>query len=473
MTSILLMTSNGTGMGHLTRQAAVALMAAPEDKVTLFSLSIGLPLATGLGIQGEYCPSYDRPWIDSRDWHSYLRDRLIAIVEEVDADAVVFDGVAPYPGIGLAARDLLDVAFVWMRRGMWRKGTGKAQLKKRRFFDLVIEPGDVASAADVGPTSGLGDAIPVGPITILEPLPALSRIEAREALGLPADGPIALVTLGSGRLGEVAGPGGVALDSILENSGDWHVAVTRSPVAVNEITVEQASRVTLLRGVYPLARYLPAFDVAVSSAGYNAVHELIPAGVPSVFVANTSTRTDDQLIRSRELARVGLGVSAIDHDLESVATSVAELLTEEKRDTVAEAIERLPDPTGATDTLRLVSEFADGFTTRRPSLTETLGAMGTSIKETVKSALGDQRTDQLKRMLGRQPTPRHEKAAVVITDRVVDPEVGTPLPVAIVDSLEIGDLRAEMPVEHVLPGSSQIYRERRRAIVSEYYEVVD
>ena len=76
MTNILLATSNGTGMGHLTRQAAVALALSKENNATLFSLSLGLPLATGLGIRGEYCPSYDRPWIATSDWHAYLRDRL-------------------------------------------------------------------------------------------------------------------------------------------------------------------------------------------------------------------------------------------------------------------------------------------------------------------------------------------------------------------------------------------------------------
>ncbi len=103
MTSVLLVTSNGTGMGHLTRQAAIGLSLGSEDHPTLFSLSVGLPLALGLGLRGEYAPSYDKPWIAGREWHGYLRDRLIAIVEEIGAEVVLFDGVAVYPGIAMAS----------------------------------------------------------------------------------------------------------------------------------------------------------------------------------------------------------------------------------------------------------------------------------------------------------------------------------------------------------------------------------
>ncbi|HEY6628394.1 MAG TPA: UDP-N-acetylglucosamine--LPS N-acetylglucosamine transferase, partial [Acidimicrobiia bacterium] len=97
MTKVVLATSNGTGMGHLTRQAAIALAIGSEHSPTLFSLSVGLPLATGLGINGEYCPSYDQPWVAGRAWHGYLRDRLVAFVEETEAKALLFDGVAVYP----------------------------------------------------------------------------------------------------------------------------------------------------------------------------------------------------------------------------------------------------------------------------------------------------------------------------------------------------------------------------------------
>ena len=58
-----------------------------------------------------------------------------------------------------------------------------------------------------------------------------------------------------------------------------------------------------------MSRYLRAFDATVSAAGYNAYHELIRFGVPSLFVP-MRRQTDDQEARARyaEESGVGLGV---------------------------------------------------------------------------------------------------------------------------------------------------------------------
>ena len=64
-----------------------------------------------------------------------------------------------------------------------------------------------------------------------------------------------------------------------------------------------------LDSTYPMSRYLRAFDATVSAAGYNAYHELIRFGVPSLFVP-MRRQTDDQEARARyaETSGVGLGV---------------------------------------------------------------------------------------------------------------------------------------------------------------------
>ena len=47
-----------------------------------------------------------------------------------------------------------------------------------------------------------------------------------------------------------------------------------------------------------MSRYFAAFDAAVAAAGYNAYHELIALGVPSLFVP-MARDTDDQPARAR------------------------------------------------------------------------------------------------------------------------------------------------------------------------------
>ncbi len=472
MTRVLLATSNGTGMGHLTRQAAVALALAGEHEATLFSLSIGLPLAMSLGIDGEYCPSHDRPWIASGAWNSYLRDRLTAVVEETSADVVLFDGVAAYPGIGKTSSTLRDVAFIWLRRGMWRPGTNPKQLRRANYFDMVIEPGDLAADADHGPTAGLPGVTRVPPISLIEVLGQLSREEARAGLGLPNDREIALVTLGSGRLGDVTGPGQVAIRTLLEKS-DFHVAVTRSAVARNEVSVEQSERISVIRDVYPLLPFFPAFDLAVSSAGYNAVHELIPSGIPTLFVSNTSTRTDDQVARARRISGLGLGLEAPDDDPDRVGGAVTRLVDHRLREALSTAATSTrPRFTGAGETGRLVTDFADRFTRRRARPSVAISELTQSGKDRIKHWLGEKRTNSLKRMLGREPSTIAHRTRVEIVDDDTDVTVVGSTPLLVTEALSGEKLRADRPLEHLLPGSSQVYRERRMELIDTYYDVV-
>jgi hypothetical protein len=470
MTNILLATSNGTGMGHLTRQAAVALASGDEDSPTLFSLSIGLPLAMGLGIAGEYCPSHDRPWIASSAWNSYLRDRLIAIIEETACDVVLFDGVAAYPGIGKTSSALREVAFVWLRRGMWRPGANPKQLRRADYFDMVIEPGDLAGDADRGPTAAIPGVTRVAPISLIEVLSQMTREEARRALGLPVDREIALVTLGSGRLGDVAGPGQVALSALLESS-DLHVAITRSAVARNEVPVSSADRVTIIRDLYPLLPYFPAFDLAVSSAGYNAVHELIPSGLPTLFVANTSTRTDDQTTRAMRIAELGIGLQAPDDDPAQVGAGVKRLLDPGlRRELGSRAAATRPRFTGADETGRLVTGHARAFTRRRPRPSVAVSEIVQKGKDLIKDTLGEERTNTVKRVLGREPSVIAHRTAV----RVGEPtDSEQPIPLLVTEDLSRDLLAVERPLEHLLPGSSAAYREHRMELIRAYYDVVD
>jgi hypothetical protein len=470
MTNVLLATSNGTGMGHLTRQAAVGLALAPGHQVTLFSLSIGLPLAMSLGLDGEYCPSYDRPWIASTSWHGYLHERLSAIIEETSTGVVLFDGVAPYPGIGRTSLAMRGVAFVWLRRGMWRPGTSRGHLRKAGYFDRVIEPGDLGGDQDIGPTADVDEVIRTAPISLVEVLEPHGRDQARKLLGLPADREVALVTLGSGRLGDVAGPGEVALREILENS-DLHVAVTRPQVAESEVPVDHPDRVSVIRDVYPLVPFLSAFDMAVSSAGYNAVHELVPSGVPTMFVANTSTRTDDQEARSRRLAELGLGLWSSDRDRDAVAAGTRRLLDPPLRAEIGTAAAAtLPRMLGAAETAGFVSGFGATFTRRRPKASVLVAEQVQRAKDGVKGALGEERTNRLKAALGRHPGPATRKARVRVVDVPVEAGDG-PLPLLVTESLSPDQLRMPLPVEHVLRGSSQAYRDRRMEIIETYYDV--
>src|SRR5690606_9040661 len=141
VTRFVLATSNGTGMGHLARQATIALSLPDPEQAVLFSLSTAVHVVTRQGLRAEYCPSHHRGWMPQPIWHRYLADRIDALLDETGARVFAFDGVAPYLGLLRARARRPDVGFVWMRRGLWRAGANPKLLRARAFFDLVVEPG--------------------------------------------------------------------------------------------------------------------------------------------------------------------------------------------------------------------------------------------------------------------------------------------------------------------------------------------
>ncbi len=473
-TRVLLITSNGAGMGHLTRQLSVALAAGARVEATLFSLSVALPVVAAHGIPGEYCPSVERQWMPSRLWHGYLRERIVAAAAETGAEVIAFDGVAPYPGILGARAALRDVPFVWMRRGMWRPGVNAAQLRKAAFFDRIIEPGDLASAADRGPTAGLDDAVPVPPISMLEVVPRLPRRDAATRLGIDADRPTVLVTLGSGRLGAVEAPGAVVLEALLQDP-EWQVCVTKPAIAQRTVAIDDPARVRELRGVYPLVRYLDAFDAVVSAAGYNAVHEFLPAALPTVLVPNPATRTDDQVARANTLAAEGLALAAHPEAATDLAAAVSHLSDRSVRSDLTDACGALPQQRrsgGAARSADLLVELARDFAPRRLALAEQPARLDIWWRETAKRILGDRGTEMVRRLLGRSHTGLPHRLPVrVVTSSGEEQFDADPASLLISDEIPEERIRSGGPVEHLMPGSSPEYRSQRRKIVAKYYDV--
>ena len=453
---IVLATSNGTGMGHLARQAAVGLALREVADPVVFSLSTAVSVMASHGLRAEYCPSHHRGWMPHPLWHRYLRDRLSALVEETEARVVVFDGVAPYLGLLRARAAHPDVAFCWMRRGMWRPGANERALSAAAFFDLVVEPGDVASDADRGATAAREDATRVGPVTLLEGVPQLSRAEAAAALGLDPARPTCLVTLGAGSINDTRTPSAAAVRALVETP-DWQVAVTRAPLAAAGLGHDQAARVHELAGVYPLVRYLAAFDAAVSAAGYNAVQELLHAAVPTVLVPNAQTATDDQRRRARWAADVGLALYAEEDDPETVGAEARRLLDPTVRASLRGVCATLPHPRGASEAAGLVSSLAARFDGHRPSSGERWRARDLAVRDVAMRRLGTSGTAVVRRALGRGPLSGPSRRLTVeplLTDRLDDEVV-----------------RGDRPVEHLMPGTSPRYRRRRWAIAQVCYDL--
>jgi hypothetical protein len=436
----------------------------------MFSLSPGFPLAMEFGIEGEYAPSFTSPFVVRKEWDNYLQDRITAFAEEVDPDVLLFDGVAPYSGFMRAISTMPDVAVGWLRRGLWRAGSNDHQLQKATGFDFIIEPTDLASEIDRGGTVG-AEALRVPPISLLEVMERLDRESAAAALGIDPNRPTMLLTLGSGRLGDVAGPGSTALDTVLRHS-DWQVCVTNSPVAVNLVPLVDDTRVIEIKGVYPLLRYLNAFDATVSAAGYNSVHELIPAGVPTLLIPNTSSKTDNQEGRAQYLADLGVALAARDDDLTAVARETERLLDPKVRTGMIEQnrASGIADRIGGAGAVANELLKPPALTGRELAQSKWEAPLTSRIAGAI---LGESGKARVKKMLGRTVTDYTvERKKVRMGDPPTGPE-GEVLTLVITSERDRIDPRAAYPIEHVMAGSSGQYVERRRQIVEKYYEVVE
>jgi hypothetical protein len=437
-------------MGHLARQAAIGRALAGSLEPIIFSLSQAVHVVARNGLRAEYCPSHQRNWMPHRAWHDYLGRRIAAILQETRAALFVFDGVAPYLGMLQMRAAHPGVAFVWVRRGMWQPGANYQALAAAPFFDLVMEPGDLAAAADRGATAQLRDAVRIPPISVAEGRPLISRVAAATRLGLDPSRPTALV---SGLA--ASGPGAtLAALRVLLAAPDWQVAITSAPDPGAGLSPEQLDRLHSLDDVYPLADYLPGFDVAVSAAGYNAVHELLPARIPTVLVPS-ARMTDDQDGRARYLAAGGFALRAETDAASAVASAVRQLLDPAVRLSLAERCSALARPSGAAAAAAALVDLADTFRGHRSSKAERMHVARLAMRAHTMRVLGQQGTQTVRRLMGRLPAGASHRPLVI-----------RPL---ITSELDPAVLAANHPVEHLLPGTSAAYRARRLAIAHHFY----
>jgi UDP:flavonoid glycosyltransferase YjiC (YdhE family) len=349
---ILFVSSNGTGLGHLTRSMAIAKRLDPGLEPLFVTFSAAAPVVRGLGFAVEYIASYDRPGAGNDwRWTRRVRARLESLVAEASPAVVVFDGTHPYERLLPALRSA-GASLVWCRRAMWRPDSDTAPLWRSHLFDAVLEPGELAAEADAGPTaSRRTEARVVDPIVLLDRDELLPRADAERELSLAAGRMNVIVQLGQG-------PGvGLASQRCLHHlagRGDVQVAALSSTLAALD---QVPTGIIRLRATYPISRYLGAFDVAVAAAGYNAFHELVHLGVPSLFVP-MRRQTDDQAARARYAEQRGIARACAGPEDPALEAQLDELLDPDARAAIAGRLGALRMPNGSQEAADWLRDLA-------------------------------------------------------------------------------------------------------------------
>lgn len=295
---ILFFNINGSGTGHLSRCLAYARRMQGRAESVFLSLASAIEIIHDMGFAADYfvSPFWSRSHINA--WNRELALRVGLMLEELRPDVAVFDGTWPFHGF-MHACDVGRVPLrVWSNRGLHKDDFEPVPVEESEF-DLVIQPGEVGVDFAVERAERPGRKVTTPPVTLLRSDELLERNAARDALGLPRDGRYALFSLGPGNLKDVGDIGRTLIEEV--QSRGLTAVWAKAPITVRDVSLP--GDVPSI-SVYPLSRYLRAFDVFVGAAGYNACYELIQAGIPGLLVPNTML-ADDQARRAALVARHG------------------------------------------------------------------------------------------------------------------------------------------------------------------------
>nr|WP_164504328.1 glycosyl transferase [Nitrosomonas sp. HPC101] len=295
--AILFFNVNGSGMGHLNRCLAYARQMRGRARPVFFSLASAIEMIEEMGFEADYFVSHFWSTNTSFHWNSELTFRFGLMLERIQPRVVVFDGTWPFQGFLAACKAYGAAALVWSNRGLLKENVARTTVDEK-LFDLIIQPGELGATKSALLLEGGSKRVIVPPVCLLEPEELLEREPARKALNLPEQGRFALFSLGPGNLKDVSGIGHGLIR--LFTAAGFQVVWARAPISMRDVELPPGVKPV---SVYPLARYLRAFDVFVGATGYNSCCEVVQSGIPALLVPNDKL-ADDQVRRAQMVAEL-------------------------------------------------------------------------------------------------------------------------------------------------------------------------
>ena len=354
---IAFITSNGVGLGHLTRLLCIARRLPPEIDPIFVTMSQAFGIVKDFGFPVEYVPFSSQSEMSGvQVWNDWFKHHVEQIFDAYGITGAVFDGGAPYGGLVRALATRPDFFSVWVRRGMWRPGRANDNLiKRQKYFDLVIEPRDVAGIRDRGPTAGQhGRTAHVDPIRLLDEEELLDRKSAARALGIDPKRPAVLVQLGSGNTSEIVSQ---TNDIIKACSRFPKLQVVIAEWAIGAVSFDVWPEVKVLRG-FPLSRYFNAFDFTISAVGYNSFNELMSFALPAIFLANDNPIMDDQSGRAAFAVDQGAAFQTSPDEIKDLHFLIEAMMDERARSVIKVNAARIALPNGAQAAADLIVGLA-------------------------------------------------------------------------------------------------------------------
>jgi hypothetical protein len=223
------------------------------------------------------------------------------------------------------------------------------------------------------------------------------------------------------------------------------VVLTKNPVDAQGNSLVPDGLEIKVQRYFPLADVLAAFDGAIAATGYNSVHELLPAQIPTVLISNIRG-TDDQDARAQWCHDHGYALRADHANLADITATVATLADAAVRQSLQSKCTELSNTKGGSEIAQILLSLATSVK-KKPSK---------KVSRFVATQLIHKVT-----YLYRLIRPYKKNAAVADKPALFSHEIDADY----LRSQIIGDQR----FEHMIVGSSESYISRRHEIASTAY----
>lgn len=349
--TILFFSINGVGLGHLTRLLSIARRIKKrqtDTEIIFFTLCSAMHLIAREGFLGYYLPSIRVFPKSQEEWNQLLSSHLDQVIALHRPDLFVFDGVYLYDGLLSSIQKLSGMKRIWVYREL--RKNHKEQFMNSELFDKIIIPTEAGSSLKAEP---LEKVCYCEPIIYLDKSELLTRETIRKQWRIPDQCKLVYVQLGSGQLNDIQSPLFV-LRSIVSQRQDLFIVVGEH-ILGKEIDVSD-DRMMVLRD-YPNSIYFQAFDLSISAAGYNTYHELMHFQVPTIFIPNEKSSTDDQLARANNAKKHGAALVLQEPTEETLSAAIDHVLDKTINEQMRLSAQTLVKSTGALQAAQLILEL--------------------------------------------------------------------------------------------------------------------
>jgi UDP-N-acetylglucosamine--N-acetylmuramyl-(pentapeptide) pyrophosphoryl-undecaprenol N-acetylglucosamine transferase len=344
--SIVMFPTNGVGFGHFTRLLAIARRIKkldPEIEVVFFTTMPTLHLLKREGIPAYHLPGRDKfKDMPAKTWNLIVEENMANVFAIHKPSMFIFDGAFPYRGMLNAIQGRDEIRKVWLRRGMFKKGSTKIPVDSINHFDYVISPKDSVKQEEhdmeFTPT-----VVKCDPILYLDEMELRPRNDLRNRLGIPHDALVCYLQLGAGQINDIESEISVCLTE-LEKHENLYVILGESMLGDRLPSI--GGRVRVLTD-YPNSLDFNAFDFTIMAAGYNSYHEAIRFSVPTISIPNMKTGMDDQLARVEVAEEAGAMIVLREVTPRRVQAAIERLMQESVRKSMINSCETLHRPNGA------------------------------------------------------------------------------------------------------------------------------